>query len=96
MIGRRDAQRSHHISANLIQLWLIQFDRGELADEAAGASVITEYEARIAALERKAGQLAMEPDLAKTTPRIPVASNSETSFVISGPAPAPSGGGAKP
>lgn len=30
VIGRRDAQRSHDISANLIQLWLTQFDRGEL------------------------------------------------------------------
>ena len=35
IIGRRDAQRSHNISANLIQLWLTQFDRGELTDEEA-------------------------------------------------------------
>ena len=56
VLGRRDAQRSHHLSANLIQLWLTQFDRGELNDEEAEASVIAEYEARIAALERKVGQ----------------------------------------
>ena len=30
VLGRRDAQRSHNLSANLIQLWLTQFDRGEL------------------------------------------------------------------
>jgi len=65
IIGRRDAQRSHNISANLIQLWLTQFDRGELIDEEAEASVIAEHEARIAALERKVGQLTMELDLAK-------------------------------
>ena len=47
VIGRRDAQRSHNISANLIQLWLAQFDRGELTSEEAEASVIAEYEARI-------------------------------------------------
>lgn len=41
IIGRRDAQRSHNISANLMQLWLTQFDRGELTCEEAEASVIT-------------------------------------------------------
>ncbi|MBC7737641.1 MAG: hypothetical protein H7245_10600, partial [Candidatus Saccharibacteria bacterium] len=56
VIGRRDSQRSHNISANLIQLWLTQFDRGELNDEEAEASVIAEYEARIAALELNGGQ----------------------------------------
>jgi len=55
IIGRRDAQRSHNISANLIQLWLTQFDRGELTGEEAEASVIADYESRIAALERKVG-----------------------------------------
>ncbi|WP_234665159.1 MULTISPECIES: methyl-accepting chemotaxis protein [Rhizobium/Agrobacterium group] len=28
--GRRDAQRTYCVSANLIQLWLTQFDRGDL------------------------------------------------------------------
>ena len=45
VIGRRDAQRTYGVSANLIQLWLTQFDRGELNDEEAEASVIAEYEA---------------------------------------------------
>lgn len=65
VIGRRDAQRKYTISANLIQLWLTQFDRGELTNEEAEASVIAECEARIAALERKVGQLTMELDLVK-------------------------------
>ena len=51
VLGRRDAQPSHNLSANLIQLWLTQFDRGELNDEEAEASVIAEYEARIITLE---------------------------------------------
>jgi len=65
VIGRRDAQRTYGVSANLIQLWLTQFDRGALNDEEAEASVIAEYEAHIAALERKVGQLTMELDLVK-------------------------------
>ena len=65
IIGRRDAQRSHNISADLIQLWLTQFGRGELTGEEAEASVIAEYEARIAALVGKVGQLTMELDLAQ-------------------------------
>jgi len=85
VIGRRDAQRTHQISANLIQLWLTQFDRGELTSEEAEASVIAEDEARIAALERKVGQLTMELDLVKKTLRAP-----------NGLEAAPSGGGAKP
>jgi transposase-like protein len=95
VIGRRDAQRIYSVSANLIQLWLTQFDRGELNDEEAEASVIAEYEARIAALERKVGQLTMELDLAKKTPRQPTAGDSERSFIVTGPRPAPSDGGVK-
>lgn len=46
-IGRRDAQRTHQISANLIHLWLTQFDRGELASEEAEASVIADVVQRL-------------------------------------------------
>jgi transposase len=48
---------------------LTQFDRGELNEEEAEASVIAKYETHIAALERKVGQLTMELDLTKKTPR---------------------------
>ena len=95
IIGRRDAQRTYGVSANLIQLWLTQFDRGELNDEEAEATVIAEYEARIAALGRKVGQLTMELDLAKKTPRQPIAGDSEKSFIITGPRHVLSDEGAK-
>lgn len=64
-LGRREAQKTYRISANLIQLWLNQYDNGELDQEEAAASTIAEYEAKIAALERKVGQLTMELDLVK-------------------------------
>jgi hypothetical protein len=51
----------------IIQLWLTQFDRGELNDEEAEANVIGENEARMAALERQVGQLTMELDLTKNS-----------------------------
>ena len=41
-IGRRDAQRTHQIPANLIHLRLTQFDRGERTNEEAEASVIAD------------------------------------------------------
>ncbi|MGV1792858.1 hypothetical protein [Rhizobium sp. A37_96] len=44
---------------------MTQFDRGELSDAEAEASVIAEYEAQIAALERKIGQLTVELDSVK-------------------------------
>lgn len=94
-IGRREAQREYRISANLVQFWLTQYDRGELDAEEAAAATVAEYEARIAALERKVGQLTMELDLVKKTPRLRLAHNNETSCVISGPPPAPCEGGVK-
>lgn len=92
-IGRRDAARKYTLSTNLIQLWLTQYDRGELSTEEAEASVIAEYEAKIAALERKVGQLTM--DLVKKTPRLRLVSDNENLSIVTGPKPAPSDGGAK-
>src|SRR5260364_385326 len=94
-IGRREAKRTYQILANLIQLWLSQYDRGELNDEEAAATTISEYGAKIAALERKVGPLTMEIDLLKKTPRLRPESSNEPSFIISGPLPAGSNGGVR-
>lgn len=71
------------------------YDRGEPGTEEAEASVISEYEAKIAALERKVGQLTMELELVKKTPRLRLVSDNENFSIITGPKPAPSDGGAK-
>ncbi len=94
-ISRREAQRKYNLSANLIQFWLTQYDGGKLNADEVEVSVLAEYEATIAALERKVGQLTMELDLLKKTPRLRVASNNENSSIVSGPKAAPSDGGAK-
>jgi transposase len=65
VLGRRDAQRKYTLSANLIQTWLTQFDRDELSNEEVEAALVADYEAKIAALERKVGQLTMELELVK-------------------------------
>ena len=69
----RDLARRLRYSRNVraalevdLSLWLTQFDRGELNNEVAEASVIAEYEAHIAALECKVvGKLIMKLDLVK-------------------------------
>lgn len=95
-ITRSDARREHSLSSNLIQLWLTQYDRGEMHEEEGSAETLVQYEAKIAALERKVGQLTMEVDLLKKTPRLKVVSSNETSSIVSGPKPAvPYVGGAK-
>ena len=94
-VGRREAQKKYGLSANLIQLWLTQYDRGELNREEVEAWAVAEYESKIAALERKVGQLTMELELLKKTPRLQLVSSNETSSIFSGPRAAPSDGGAK-
>jgi transposase len=94
-IGRKEAQRKYALSANLVHLWLTQFDRGELDAEEVEATLAIEYEAKIAALERKVGQLTMELDLLKKAPRLRLVTGSETPSIITGPKAALSDGGAK-
>ena len=54
-----------------------------------------DYEAKIAALERKVGQLTMELDLLKKTPHLRLVSDNASSSIVSGPKAAPSDEDAK-
>lgn len=94
-LGRRKTLKTNNLSANLMQMWLGQFDRGELDQEDAAASTVAEYEAHIAALKSKVGQMTMELDPLKKTPRLRLVSNNENSSIISGPRPVPSAEDAK-
>lgn len=84
-ISRPETQKVYSLSANLIQHWLVQYDRGELTGEEVGAADVADYEAKIAALERKVGQLTMEIDLLKKMPRLRPAANNDASLIVSGP-----------
>lgn len=64
-LRRKDAQVKYKLSAALIHTWLVQYDRGDTDMQPIDPVLVAEYEARIAALERKVGQLTMELDLQK-------------------------------
>jgi transposase-like protein len=81
--------REHEISRNLIRLWVDKFEKGELSEELEQSAKIPEYEAKIAALERKIGQLTMEVDLLKKLRQEPSRKSEPLSFV-SGPLGSPS------
>ena len=64
--GGMDAiARKHEISPSLVQEWVAKYRRGELTEDMERKERIREYEAKIASLERKVGQLAMEVDFLK-------------------------------
>jgi len=94
VMGRREAQRTYKLSANLIQTWLTQYDAGELTIQEVESAMMSEYEVKIGALERKVGQLTMEIDLLKKSPRLDPGESSDESLIVTGPIAVPSGGGA--
>jgi transposase len=54
-MGMREMARQHRRSRNLIRLWMDKYEAGQLTDEVANSARIAEYEAKIAALERRVG-----------------------------------------
>jgi transposase len=60
---RSESIKEFKLSSALIQQWMTKFDRGLLDATEDEPPLINHYEAHIAALERKVGQLTMELDL---------------------------------
>lgn len=64
--GGMDAiARKHGLSPYSVKEWVAKYRRGELTLEMAHQETLEEYEIKIAALERKVGQLSMEVDFLK-------------------------------
>jgi transposase-like protein len=58
--GYKTIARKYDISHALLMIWVEKCRVGELSEEVEDAEKIREYAAKIAALERKVGQLVME------------------------------------
>jgi transposase len=61
--------KRHGISRNLIKIWVAKYEAGGLDSDLAAADVLADYEARIAALERLVGKLALENEFLKGASR---------------------------
>ena len=77
--------KRHEISRNLVRIWAAKAEAGEFDDDLAAASILQEYEARIGALERLVGKLALENEFLKGASRDAVRPRSESTSVIAGP-----------
>jgi transposase len=78
--------KRHGISRNLIKIWVAKNDAGGLDSDAAAADVLADYEARIAALERLVGKLALENEFLKGASRHVRQLRSASTSVVAGPA----------
>ena len=82
--------RRHDISRELLRIWVRKYEAGELASNGPGKADRRVYEAKIAGLERKVGQLTMELDLLKKGLTLARRPRGASSSVVSGPKPAAS------
>ena len=77
--------RQHAMCRSLIRIWVAKYEAGEFDDEQVQGDVLARYEARIAELERKVGQLVMENDLLKKARRAGEQPSAAMVSVVSGP-----------
>lgn len=84
--------KQHDVCRNLIRVWVQKYEAGAFDDEVEAANMLHEYEARIAALERKVGQLTMEVDFLKGAQRQARSPSAETTSVVAGPVVSASNG----
>lgn len=86
--------RRHDISRELLRAWVKKYEAGEFAGGRPTTPDRRAYEAKIAGLERKVGQLTMELDLLKKGLRSARRASGASTSVVSGPKPAASEPGA--
>ena len=82
--------KRHDICRNRIRIWVEKYERGEFDDEIEAANLLEQYEARIAALERMVGRLALENDLLKKASHASLPKKDAGPSVIIGPRVSPS------
>jgi transposase len=82
--------RRHDISRELLRVWVKKYEAGEFAGVERPSAERRAYEAKLAGLERKVGQLTMELDLLKKGLTSARRLRGASSSVVSGPKPAAS------
>ena len=92
--GLSELARRHDISRELLRIWVRKHEAGELAGGRLATPDRRVYEAKIASLERKVGQLTLELDLLKRGLASARQARGGTSSVVSGPKAAASEPGA--
>lgn len=95
VMGWRESAREYGMSLTTIRDWLARYGEQESEMKKEEPALFAEYEGKIAALERKVGQLTMENELLKKTRARYLSEINAPSSIVSGPKAAPSGGGAK-
>jgi transposase len=78
--------KRHDITRTLIGVWIGKYEAGGFDEDTASAALITEYEARIAALERLVGKQALELEFLKGALKSAPRPKSGTTSAITGPA----------
>ena len=86
--------RWHDISRELLRTWVKKYEAGGFTSGGSPRADCRAYEAKIAGLERKVGQLTMELDLLKRGLRSARRASGASISVVSGPGPAASEPGA--
>jgi transposase len=86
--------RRHDISRELLRTWVKKHEAGGFTSGGSPRADRRAYEAKIAGLERKVGQLTMELDLLKRGLRSARRASGASASVVSGPEPAASEPGA--
>ncbi len=86
--------RRHDISRELLRIWVRKYEAGEFAGDGPPRADRRAYEAKIAGLERKVGQLTMELDLLKRGLISARRASGAPFSLVSGPKPAASEPGA--
>src|SRR5215813_6761337 len=76
--------KRHEISRTLIRVWLAKHEAGVLDSDTAAADMLADYEARIAALERLVGKLALENEFLKEVSRHARQRRSASTSVVAG------------
>ncbi len=82
--------REHDLSRNLIRIWIAKSEGGEFDADIEAANLLTDYEAKIATLERMVGRQALEIEFLKGALQQGRLPRSAPTSVIAGPVVSPS------